>query len=185
MTFTDLCTEVGEWSIRNFGDQPPENPLLGVLEEIGELSHAYLKSLQGIRGTPEEHLDALRDGVGDAVVFLADFCIRAGLVKSFAGHTFLTEPLGEVPVSGMTAIRPEKADARYYLFRAASTLDRMYVNLLENGHAPHAIHVEYVLHCLTMFCWMWHLSFVECVMTTWTLVKQRDWKANTQTGEAV
>lgn len=185
MTFADLCIEVGEWSSANFGNQPPENPLLGVLEEIGEISHSYLKSLQGIRGTQEEHLDAMRDGIGDAVVFLADFCARAGLVKSFVGHTFLTEPIGEIPVTGIPLIRPVKADARYYLFRAARSLDYMYIGLCENGHVPYAAHIEYVLHCLTMFCWMLHLSFAECVMTTWALVKQRDWKANTQTGEAV
>lgn len=74
-----IQSEVAEWSTRNFGQQPSVNPLLGVVEEVGELSHAYLKRQQGIRGTPEEHAAAIRDAVGDIVIFLCDFCAREGI----------------------------------------------------------------------------------------------------------
>jgi len=73
-----LQREVGAWSQRNFGDQPAWCPLLGVVEEVGELSHSYLKRSQGIRGTDAEHLLAMEDAVGDIVIYLADFCNRMG-----------------------------------------------------------------------------------------------------------
>lgn len=72
----DLQAEVRHWSDYNFPTAQSYYPLLGVQEELGELSHAFLKMQQGIRGTPEEHRDAMMDAVGDIVIFLADFCGR-------------------------------------------------------------------------------------------------------------
>lgn len=74
-----LQEEVAEWSERNFPDQPAENPLLGVGEEYGELTHAVLKDKQGIRlDESDVSLEAEMDAVGDMVIFLADFCSRRG-----------------------------------------------------------------------------------------------------------
>lgn len=75
-----LQRQVGEWSVENFGDQPATYPLLGVGEELGELHHAVLKDLQGIREDEEGvgH-EAELDAVGDIIVYLADFCHRRGL----------------------------------------------------------------------------------------------------------
>jgi NTP pyrophosphatase (non-canonical NTP hydrolase) len=48
-------------------------PLLGIMEEIGELSHHYLKRAQGIRMS-EDHEEGIKDAVADIVIFLMDFC---------------------------------------------------------------------------------------------------------------
>lgn len=61
------------WSHHNFGDQPSWKPLLGVVEEVGELAHAHLKRAQQIR-TGEDHTTATSDAVGDIMIFLMDFC---------------------------------------------------------------------------------------------------------------
>jgi NTP pyrophosphatase (non-canonical NTP hydrolase) len=70
--------ENAEWAGRNFGEAPPWQPLLGVVEEVGELSHHFLKSAQGIRGTEEKHKEQMKDGVGDVVIYLAHFCSLMG-----------------------------------------------------------------------------------------------------------
>lgn len=75
----DFQDGVGRWSEKNFGDQPSSNPLLGVVEEVGELSHAHLKGLQGIRHTPDEIKAMKVDAVGDIMVYLADYCHREGI----------------------------------------------------------------------------------------------------------
>lgn len=89
---TGLQAEVAAWSERNFGDQPSVNPLLGIGEELGELTeeadhvsslililgrlhHAYLKRYQDIRSN-ENHSAAIRDAVGDIIIYLLDFCHR-------------------------------------------------------------------------------------------------------------
>lgn len=45
-----------KWRQKNFGDTYGSGyrPLLGIVEEVGELSHAHLKKEQGIR-TNENH----------------------------------------------------------------------------------------------------------------------------------
>ena len=66
---------VASWTEKNFGlCRGSNDPLLGIVEETGELCHAILKRKQGIRGTKEEHDAAIRDAIGDIVIFLMDFC---------------------------------------------------------------------------------------------------------------
>lgn len=62
------------WRQRNFPTTDADQQLFGVVEEVGELAHANLKSKQGIRGTPEEHIAAEKDAVGDILIYLAGYC---------------------------------------------------------------------------------------------------------------
>jgi|WetSurMetagenome_2_1015567.scaffolds.fasta_scaffold10221_5 NTP pyrophosphatase (non-canonical NTP hydrolase) len=67
------------WSLENFPDnRDPIHPVLGVVEEVGELSHALLKQAQGIRGSHAEHEAAAQDAIGDIVIYLCDVCSRRG-----------------------------------------------------------------------------------------------------------
>jgi hypothetical protein len=81
----------------NFGDRPAWQTLLGVVEEVGELSHAHLKAAQGIRGTREQHHVAKIDAVADIVIFLADYCTAEGIdlerYRRIAGRTLDPEQL--------------------------------------------------------------------------------------------
>ncbi len=70
--------EVGNWATQNFGKQEPYRPLLGVMEEVGELCHAQLKSEQGIR-TNEDHEEDKVDAIGDIVIYLAHYCDLIGV----------------------------------------------------------------------------------------------------------
>lgn len=74
LTFAQLQERIAPWVKRNFGDRPSWQSLLGVQEEVGELSHAHLKEVQRIRGTAEEHQANAKDAVADIVIFLADYC---------------------------------------------------------------------------------------------------------------
>jgi len=76
-TLDRIQREQFEWSRKNFGDHPAWHPLLGLQEEIGELSHAYLKKTQNIR-TDEDHDEAMKDAVADIVIYLVDFCSTIG-----------------------------------------------------------------------------------------------------------
>lgn len=70
-----LQGEIAEWAKRNFGDPPAWECLLGLQEELGELSHAWLKRHQGIR-LNEDHEAGIKDAVGDIFIYLSDFCRR-------------------------------------------------------------------------------------------------------------
>lgn len=74
--------DVESWCSRQpFANPPPHQPLLGVLEELGELAHAHLKNEQKIRGydDPQKTLEAKKDAVGDMMVYLVNYCEVNGL----------------------------------------------------------------------------------------------------------
>jgi hypothetical protein len=77
-TIGDLQKALYDWQVYNFGVQDPELCLLGIAEEVGELSHAQLKLEQGIRGTPSEHNAKMRDAIGDISVYLLNFLSGTG-----------------------------------------------------------------------------------------------------------
>ena len=74
MTLNELQLQSSVWTKSNFGKHPSYQPLLGVVEEVGELAHAHLKNEQGIRGTPDEHRAAKIDAIGDIIIYLVDYC---------------------------------------------------------------------------------------------------------------
>lgn len=89
LTFGGLQAEVAHWSARNFPKGRDWHCILGMQEELGELSHSYLKREQGIRGTAEEHTEAIKDAIGDIVIYLADFCARGGFdLEEAVGQTW-------------------------------------------------------------------------------------------------
>lgn len=77
MSLRKTQSEIAIWADRNFGHAADSiNPLLGVMEEAGEICHAVLKGRQGIRGfdDKETRRDAILDGVGDLMIYLLNFC---------------------------------------------------------------------------------------------------------------
>lgn len=72
-----LQEEVKVWRGKNFGEQPSWISLLGAVEELGELAHAHVKEVQGIRMS-EDHIENAKDAVGDIVIYLADYCGERG-----------------------------------------------------------------------------------------------------------
>lgn len=74
----ELQQEIYQWAVHNKFQDDPTWTFYGLVEEIGELSHAMLKQHQGIRGTFEEHEQKGKDAVGDFLVFLAHYCSEKG-----------------------------------------------------------------------------------------------------------
>lgn len=79
LSLAQLQALLKQWRNWNFpNSKSAHEPLLGALEELGELAHAHLKGEQGIRGTAGEHAAKGRDAVGDVVLYLADYCSQRG-----------------------------------------------------------------------------------------------------------
>ena len=62
-----------KWSRYNFGKVSIEDSFLGIVEEVGELSHAILKERQGIR-VNEDHVNNMKDSIGDILIYMISFC---------------------------------------------------------------------------------------------------------------
>jgi NTP pyrophosphatase (non-canonical NTP hydrolase) len=78
LTLSLLQHQHRPWVAHNFPTAKPHHPLLGAMEELGELSRAHLKEELGIRGNPLNHAASARDAVGDIVIFLSCYCILRG-----------------------------------------------------------------------------------------------------------
>lgn len=66
------------WTNHNFPEATEDQQVLGMMEELGEFAHAKLKDEQGIRGTKEKHVEAMKDALGDLLVFVSNFCNHRG-----------------------------------------------------------------------------------------------------------
>jgi NTP pyrophosphatase (non-canonical NTP hydrolase) len=78
-----LQEEHKRWSEANFDSVYPDpntfwQPIFGVMEELGELTHALLKQSQNIRGSSAEHVQKQKDAIGDITIFLASTCSALG-----------------------------------------------------------------------------------------------------------
>jgi len=65
------------WVDKNFPGAKTYQPLLGAVEELGELAHAHLKEEQGIR-TSEDHVANAKDAIGDTIIYLINYCNLRG-----------------------------------------------------------------------------------------------------------
>lgn len=66
------------WRRRNFPNSDKSQAFAGIVEEVGELSHALLKRAQGIR-INEDHNAAVKDALGDIFIFMLDFSNHEGV----------------------------------------------------------------------------------------------------------
>lgn len=71
ITLEQLQAENRQWQLRNFPNQLPHQPLLGLVEEFGELETA-------------ENTEAAEDAIADCAIYLANYCSLNGLVLSDA-----------------------------------------------------------------------------------------------------
>jgi len=77
MNLKELQADHRRWLAHNFPKQQAHEPLLGLVEEVGELAHAHLKSAQGIREIDAE-MDKV-DAVGDIFIYLMSYCNSNGI----------------------------------------------------------------------------------------------------------
>jgi NTP pyrophosphatase (non-canonical NTP hydrolase) len=78
-TLSWLQSEHADWLAHNFPEQKTHEPLLGLVEEVGELAHCHLKHDQGIRGYDDStYREDAADAVGDIVIYLASYCNANG-----------------------------------------------------------------------------------------------------------
>lgn len=96
------------WLAHNFPDQTLEQSFMGVVEEVGELAHVFLKSQQKIRGYESRDimLEEAADCIGDIVIFLDGVCDQLGLdfpsVVSETWRTVRRRDWQTFPKNGLT-----------------------------------------------------------------------------------
>lgn len=176
-----LQDERDVWVANNFPDDPLgiNTSMLGVIEEVGELSHHYLKEAQHIRGTTEEHQAEQKDALGDTYVYLMG--IASG--KSLD----MEECVNALDFSVATQGIRDEVQCIYALSFAVGKLAH-YLPLLQvtlserRGIWLTRYQCSRIVHVSRLFAETrgWDYDFI--VEETWARVSKRDWIADPQVG---
>ena len=160
------------WVAHNFpttdgaGVIPMEETTEGVIEEIGELAHANLKSKQNIRGTPEEHEAKAKDAIGDITVYL--WGITARQPASFCDQHFWNHVRQEL-----------KKPCASRVLEMATAVGSLSANVSQRysagGYTASRYNVVRLVALLIGYCAMRGWDYHQIVEETWTRVEQRDW----------
>jgi hypothetical protein len=168
--------EVGEWSIANFGDQTskfdgttmgPRNPLLGMIEEIGEACESTTA-------------DEFKDAIGDVGIYLCDYASREGIV--LAALIPMPELIREYEVSD-TYKKLYAAAGR--LCRCTLKRDQGIRDFMDQDH--YAKYRDEAITCLiaalAAISRLNGFDFLHIVGETWVkIVSKRDWKTDPSKG---
>ena len=165
LTLAEIQEQVGAWSRYNFPRNTPLEPMLGIIEEVGELAHAILKTNQGIRGTAEEHVAEERDAIGDAGIFLCDFAGRIG-------HSLF---IGVHPEHGHRGCE-DSSIAFMFLSWSVGHLAFEFTNCgVPDGYYYCAKGANQVALRLAIYCETRGWDFLEILNETWSEASKRDW----------
>lgn len=75
MNIRVLQERLHQWLDYNFPNATSNDQFIGIVEEVGELAHAELKTKQKIRGyTEEKGMEEIKDAVGDIFIYLCNYC---------------------------------------------------------------------------------------------------------------
>lgn len=174
--------EVGLWSQANFGDQAYAGdgdkpcmhlyeaaPLLGVMEEVGEMFDAFGGDVEG--GVDISESD-LVDSIGDVGIYLCDFLYRDGA-------TTFPDPLPTGERETMASIVGKLC--RTYLKHHQGIRDLKSREVYVRERDKCIAKLRYALNLTAI--WNTQETFVSCVAKTWeSVVAKRDWVADPAAG---
>ncbi len=171
----ELIRQVGEWSLKNFGETGGKD--YGIAEEIGEAIHCVLKRNQNIRGFNDKAVFDVHfaDALGDCIIYLADWCYARNAIFSFIRNG--------VNIDGKAN---ERLIINSLLQTTASMLshnDVIYGDEIEQGLSG-AYNVLAQRICTGCEYWahFYDLDLTLIVSSTWESVRERDWKKHSSTG---
>lgn len=103
--------ELHDWRMKNFPECTPEDQFMGMVEEMGEMAHAWLKHKQGIRsyagGATAKEPIAIKDAIADLTIFMMGFCSLMGwdlelIVEATAYNEVMKRDWITYPTNGIT-----------------------------------------------------------------------------------
>jgi NTP pyrophosphatase (non-canonical NTP hydrolase) len=147
------------WADHNFPNRKWFMPVLGIIEELGELDEA------------REAFDRekVKDALGDTVIFMLDLCNQRGM------------DIGGIQKSAMLGTTQESA-----IGRITGRLAHCALKLEQGIRSVSEVDLRQALVNVLRYCsfvadaYGWDL--VAVAEETWEGVSKRDWKKDTQTG---
>ena len=160
-TLSEIQAELKVWTEYNFGKQESIIPIMGMIEELGELTHAHLKELQGIRKS--DFLADKKDAIADITIYLLNYfnCIDKDIS--------LIEKVINAPHEGDTSDN--------IILNISHKLGVLSENQMYNkSKVVDTQYLSYILFSLKEYAENIELDLLTIVNETWETVKLRDWK---------
>ena len=165
-----LQQEVGEWADGQFPQQPVQNPLLGSVEESGELAEEFLSS--GFDRTE------VMDAIGDMVIYLCDFAYQFDVDLGDAQQHLDSVEL-QTQCSTNTELTLELSVANGKLINSFLKQDQG-IKQNEEGVGSNA-DIEALAHILKAFhtyCDTSEFTVENCIDEAWSEVSDRDFDSS-------
>lgn len=165
-----LLKERNAWVAHNFPSEDGhiEQSVFGVEEENGELAHAHLKAMQGIRGSQAKHDADAKDAIGDLTIYLLG-------VMRYTRYTPGSDSY-EPTMTSLLVSTPDEAKLR--LGRAVGQLCLLPLD----GRASFRVAIDRIVYYARRYCDLRGWDYDQVVTETWQRVKQRDWIADPVAG---
>jgi NTP pyrophosphatase (non-canonical NTP hydrolase) len=177
-----LKIEVGEWASRNFEEH---NPLLGIIEEVGELAHCFLKRSQKIRGfdNPKIFEEHTKDAIGDIGIYAAHFAYIYNL-------RFNLDEIQDLHIRNYMVERKSKTNLNHAILSLIFNItqidpDKGFIPIGDQPYHDIQASFGFVLWNVINIAFSEGFDTVSIVVDTWESVRQRDWKANQHTGTRI
>lgn len=167
-TLNQIQEEIKVWSLKNFGQQDPVLPLLGIIEELGELNIAWRK----------DDTEIIIDSIGDTIIYMMDFCGRMNYnLEEITIHAAERHPPNRTEDISVVAILGNLCHG--YLkskqnIRTNENHDKTIKNALGDIFFSLAIISQRNENIP---------SLAECLNSTWDKVSKRDWTQNKENGQ--
>lgn len=166
-TWPQLQDEVTAWARHNFGDQDAWQPMLGLIEEVGEFVATRENPPPGFESSPTDMEDAL----ADQAIYVLNLCEICGIkfgpdIVIFQTPDFLTDAqlLGAL-AAGCHAVLKEAQGIRGY--DKTKRRDELIMALSLWYRWASAQHLRYKLK-----------PMLDCTTYVWEQVRRRDWTRN-------
>lgn len=173
MTPKQLQEEQRPWVLHNFGKGHPHQPMLGMLEELGEL----------IDSVDEWDVKEIRDALADAVIFCADYCTKRGW--DFDKLYPTPDNLGGARIMASRDVDRSLRVAFRELARAAHhqlKTEQAIRGTPEKHEQAGANAIRSALVQLESIAAHFGWTLMEITGPVWAKVKQRDFKKDSLTG---
>jgi len=162
---SEIQAELKVWTLYNFGQQESIIPIMGMIEELGELTHAHLKELQGIRKS--DFLADKKDAIADITIYLLNYfnCIDKD-VSLIGSNEHLDSYIYHNDSTNMIILKLSYniSNIGHYTFSAENI-----INLAISKCSK-------TLYLLSYYALLYNFDLLTIVNETWENVKLRDWK---------
>jgi len=162
-----LSIEIGEWAAINF---PVHLPRMGVLEEVGEMTHCILKRFQKIRGfdNPEHFKKEFGDAIADVGIYLLHDVFMVQIV-------IIDDPMQSEYVDDFDLRLTDQNDATDFLGKLSEDAS-WFLDGQDYNAASIELH-DAILQKMCAAAKAEGMDFMQLVEKTWAKVSKRDWVA--------